>query len=276
MKKITILAALLLSLSPMAKAEREILVIAQVEDTLKVSHAQHFWDSLNYVRDTKSRFLGMNEALRLFLNSNPQASVVYITLSQELVAGQMQIEFLRKNNFPPGTFFSYPPTEEVGLRLETLRTIMKSVQPKRVLLLGHNGGLDIEVYDTLVNEYPSIEFLSYLHMVYSTYTETEIGKLLRRGQVGYVTAVEWLLDLEQKKLISTQSLKDFAQTFIPRIMNEKTGLGKTRLPSQPEEIAIPAFVNCENFRWRWELTEELDFIAPLKSFLLGRCTVSGV
>jgi hypothetical protein len=241
------------------------LVIADVDDTLKITHSQSFWDSLNYVQDTSSRFMGMEDVFKILAAPPTQASFVYLAQPQELLAGRVQSEFLNLNHFPQGLVVHGRADDGVELRLQTLSNILKSQPTDRVILVGNNGGFDAEVFSRLVQQFPKIHFLTYVHVVYSTNADTEVGKTVLDGQTGYVTAVEMLLDLDQNQVVSLVSVRPLMNSLITRILVD------TKTPAPGKDRAIPNFVNCENFYWKWDLTTVYSFAAPLKDYLADRC-----
>jgi hypothetical protein len=249
------------------------LVLVAVEDTLKVSHSQNFWDSLNYNQNADIRFLGMNEVLKLMVKKNPGLTLVYLTQPPELEVGRVQLEFLKKNDYPPGQLVNYGNHVAVSERLPVLRDLIKANKPDTLVLLGHNGGTDVDVYFQLAREFSAAAGVSagasavvkpYLHVVYSTNSENEVGKALQPGQTGFVTAVELLVDMQKNQLVDDAETKTLAQALLPRILSEQATSG---LP----EVAIPSFVDCDNFLWNWELPVGFEFVEPLKQYLSNRC-----
>ncbi|MBC7371782.1 MAG: hypothetical protein H7326_09460 [Bdellovibrionaceae bacterium] len=240
------------------------LIIAEVEDTLKIAHMQSFWDALNYVQDTESRFLGMNEVLQLLAKSPISANFVYSIQPLELLAGRVQAEFLTKNKFPRGQIVPHRSSDDVDIRAQYLRESILQHNPTQVILIGHNGGIDTEVFAQLKRDFPKIHFYVYIHLVYSTNAEVEVGRSLEDGQTGFVTAVELLLDLNRQSLVGDAALKDLSAQLLPRILAETS-------VSTEKEKAIPVFVNCQNFYWGWDLTGKFSFASPLKDYLTARC-----
>ncbi len=267
MKIVTIFISLYLGYNSTCIAvstAHKLMVVANVEDTLKVAHSQNFWDSLNYVHDSESRFLGMNGVLKLLLDHNPSTSLIYLLEPQELLAGPVQLEFLKKNDFPRGYSISYRKNSDFESRLDILRNAVQVIKPTRVVLIGHNGGVDIEAYQTLSREFPEIIFHQYIHILYSPNSESEVGKFLSPSQRGYITAIELLLDLRQNNLVDWENSLDFSMRLQDQVLSEEG-------PVAVKEIAIPSFARCDSFLWTWEISGELSFFTPLKDYLSNRC-----
>lgn len=240
------------------------LVIIHVEDTLKLSHALNFWDSLNYSRDSKRRFIGMNAALSLLERKNPRMSFVYLTQGAALLAGKTEQEFVKNNSFPKGLFADYSSLSIKEDRLLVLEKLIRSANPTRVILMSHNGGPDLDIFHELVAKFRHVTFMPYAHMVYSS-SSSEFGSFPYSEQTGYVTAVELLVDWQQKGLLDYSEALKLSQALIPRIVAE------TAETVGVLEYAVPNFMNCDNFQWRWAVDKDYSFLAPLHEYLINRC-----
>lgn len=247
-----------------AVARESMLVIANVEDTLKISHVQNFWDSLNYDTNNRKRYMGMIEALNVFANSNPSARFVYLTRGTELVAGKVEREFLLNKKFPRGEFKDFNKGPSSATRLADLRKLIQQSGAKKVIVLTHNGASDPVVFNTLAGEFKDVTFYQYIHVVYSTSAVTEIGTELFPNQTGYVTSVELLVDWQQKGFMDVTEAVKFASSLVGRITTENS-----EVPS--DEYAIPSFVNCDDFQWRWPVDGDFKVLAPLREHLAHRC-----
>lgn len=241
------------------------LVLVHVEDTLKISHVENFWDSLNYNRDTKKKYLGMASALNILAHTNPNFHFVYLTQDPDLVLGKIEREFVQKNGFPGGEFKTYNSTGGADLPIATLGSIIALGKYQRVIILGHNGGLDTKVFNQVaINFSNGVLVLPYVHIVYSTSSTTEVGNVLFPEQTGFVTSVELMLDWQQKGLVKAADALKFVTATSAQVINENTNATK-------DEYAVPSFVNCDDFQWKWDLGGELAFLSPFRDYLINRC-----
>jgi hypothetical protein len=241
------------------------LVISQIVDTLKLAHIQNFWDSLNYNTDTKQGFIGMNMALSQLAHKCPANVIVYLTQGSELLAGKAEREFIKNNHFPRGKFTTYSTVLSKEGRADILRNLIKGTDPGQVVLISHNGGVDSEVFHALAAEYKDLPFMQYFHLVYSTNSPSEVGRFLFSEQTGYVTAVELMVDWQLKGLTDFTETELITRSLIPRIVLEDPDA------SGISEYAVPRFVNCDDFQWRWSVENDYSFLAPLRTHLVDRC-----
>ncbi len=244
---------------------RQGLVVINVEDTLKIAHIQNFWDSLNYNTNTQKRFMGMVSALQILARNNPGFQFVYLTRPPELVAGKVERQFVVENGFPRGEFQSYAIDSTAETREGVLREIIRRSTVKRVILIGHNGGPDPQVFQAIAKEFQNIQFYQYLHLVYSTSSSSELGMALFPEQTGYVTAAELVVDWQIHQLTDPVESLKFVTTMVDRVIAED--------PEAPraDVYAIPAFVNCADFQWRWTTEGDFKVLVPLREHLMNRC-----
>jgi hypothetical protein len=146
-----------------------------------------------------------------------------------------------------------------------LRDILSGTLAKNVILMGHNGGLDPQVFQNVANEFKKIQFYQYLHLVYSTSAVSELGTVLFPSQTGYVTAAELVLDWQNHQLVGLTETVKFVTTMVDRVLAEDPQA------SRMEEYAIPSFVNCDDFQWRWSTEGDFKVLAPLREHLMNRC-----
>ncbi|HEY8271947.1 MAG TPA: phosphatase domain-containing protein [Pseudobdellovibrionaceae bacterium] len=257
--------AFVLSFSVQVMARERTLVIVQVEDTLKLSHVQNFWDSLNYNTDTKQRFIGMNAALSELARKNAASTFAYLTQGPEMAAGEAEMEFISVNGFPRGQFVPYSNNADRDTQMKVLRKLIKTSNPARVILMSHNGGLDPEIFHGIAMEFKDIYFLQYLHVIYSITSPTEMGSSLFLEQTGFVTAVELLVDWQLKGLVGLKETITLAQLLIPKIVYEN--LDSPGIV----EYGVPRFVNCDDFQWKWVAKNDYSFLVSLRDHLIERC-----
>lgn len=248
--------------------ETDTLIITTVEDTLKISHIRNFWDSLNYTGSTRKGFLGMKEVFGIVENENRDFHFVYLTQSPELVSGKNEQEFLKKSSFPRGVNVVYSSNATVESRVRLIKQIFQNHRPKNVIFLSHNGSQDVVVFHELWREFPEINILTYIHFIYSPSSVSEVGSVLFPEQNSFVTPVELLLDLQLQGIASSSKAMATMKFLQERILTEDAKV------IGGYEVAIPSFVNCEGFQWRWSLDEEYQFLTSLRDLLEKRCQPS--
>lgn len=241
------------------------LVVVNIEDTLKVSHVQHFWDSLNYNNDTKKKFLGMEGALNLLLQQDSATQFYYLAQGPELMAGLAEREFIKRNDFPKGRFLRYRRHSSSGERLGLLRSLMEQTKPTQVIVISHNGGPDPEVFNDLASEFSEIAFKQYFHIVYSTSSLTELGSGLFPYQIGYVTAAELVADWRMRELTRPAQSLRFSRDLVKKVLGSGQGVG------QGSELVTPDFLLCDDFQWIWPTAGDYQYLTALRDYLRNRC-----
>lgn len=273
---IGILVLSLFAGSLVSAASIKVLVISDVDDTLKVSHILNPIRATARVANFSAHFTGMSELFQL-LQQQPQTMTRFIYLSNAPadIAGYATLlnahqRFLRHHNFPVGTLSLRDDLFDRNHKITEIRKLVSSEKPDAVIFLGDNGERDTEIYETAVLEFQGrgTKFITFIHQLYKVKPAfsdglffAEIGKELRPGQVGFVTAVEIALELEKQGMLNTQSLQWIIDNLAPYIARETIFE-----PDTFGSITFPSFKKCQNFVWRWPLTVELQsLVQKIKS-----------
>ncbi|MBC7742134.1 MAG: DUF2183 domain-containing protein [Bdellovibrionaceae bacterium] len=254
-------------------ASSKVLLISDVDDTLKVSHVLYTTDMLARATDFKTPFAGMSQLYQLIINSDPANVVVYISNAQESILGspimrQSHERFLAYNQFPKGELILKQNASIAENKLTKIRQQLIKEKPDQVIFVGDNGESDAEIYHqiTLENKNSNIYFTTFIHQLYSAKSSKlfgEQGKRLAPEQIGFVTPVEVALELQRENILSQQSVAWMIQNIAGLIASEprfKTDSGRP--------LTFPTYVNCRDFTWRWDVTTELQ---PLVQKLKQRC-----
>lgn len=243
------------------------LVVSDVDDTIKLAHVRDYGDAVSYALDDESRFLGMSSLYFQILRDQPESEIVYLSKAPAWAMEKTHRRFLDNGEFPHGQYIPRSDYDEDVHKLKTLRTLLSEIKPDKVILFGDNGEQDADVYAQIVNEYSGkgIEFYQFIHIVYSRNTFMERGAVLHDGQVGFVTPIEVALELEKKYILRFSSVQEIIKTLTPEILKQKFIEAKG-------VVAIPYFMNCSDFVWKWD--DRLNQFAPLaelKLRLAKRC-----
>ncbi len=269
-----LVAALIPLISSGALAgQKKVLIISDIDDTIKVSHILSTAGKISRAADITTPFLGMPQLYQLIINENVQTTkIVYLSNAPETIAGIPALKyshqtFLSYNHFPYGILDMRESLFEQDHKIKEIRRLLQNEKPDVVIMIGDNGERDTEVYYQATQEFKNKlnapVMLTFIHQLYSSHIPVyqpnvlaEQGKVLKPGQIGYLTPIEIALSLNQKKLLKDSSV-DWLTTYIsPRIVDEDTFKWDGLKP-----IAFPAFTNCSDFKWTYRtqfMTLELE------------------
>lgn len=249
-------------------AQAKVLLISDVDDTLKHANVLNPSGVARYAFDTTSRFTGMSELYNLLLQDQTEIEFVYLSAAPSYVMGRSHRAFLANAEFPQGDYFPRDWGSVESHKLHKIREIINQRRPKQVILVGDNGNSDTEIYAQIVQEYSDwgIEFYQFIRVAYSTESTAEIGKPVLPDQVGYVTPIEIALVLHKNQILKGSSLEWIFNNTIPAILAEpKDDRGRGSL-------TFPSYINCRQYKWRWDEYRGVHpFIADLDTRINGRC-----
>lgn len=273
MKHVLTLIPLLFSIQTYSKT----LVISDIDDTIKVSHILSTSGKLSRAADVTTPFTGMAQLFRLILNQDfSQAKIVYLSNAPKEVAGIPALElshrtFLSFNKFPVGEIDLRADIFDKNHKVTEIRRLINLERPDLLILVGDNGERDASIYHQIFLEYAhQIKITTFIHQLYALKAPfykpdflAEIGVDIYPEQIGFVTPIEIAVELNQKNLLDQKSLDWMIKNISPYIVKENRikwdGLSS---------ITFPSFKKCSQFKWKWDLTEELK---PIYQKIASSC-----
>lgn len=248
-------------------AGKKVLLISDIDDTIKVSHVLSKMSAVSRAADITTPFTGMSQLYQLIVNENPDTTkVVYLSNAPAEIAGIPAIKFshenfLKFNNFPTGEVDLKASIFEENHKIKEIRRLINEQMPDLVILVGDNGERDMEFYHQAVKDYASfseIKMISFIHQLYDTKAPfylpnyfAEIGKEIYPEQTGFVTPIEIALELQKQGELSQESVDWMIENVSPYIVAED-GLKWDGL----KPLTFPSFAKCSNFVWKWEVTKK--------------------
>lgn len=257
MKKL-FLVTLFFAINVLAQAKERILLISDIDDTIKVSHVISYksWSPSVLFRtwDSNTPFAGMASLYQLVLNENPGVNkVAYLSNAPSKDTGVEYLQnsheaFLRNNKFPQGQLILRDVIFDSDHKNKTIRKLVAEHNPTLVMMVGDNGEKDVDVYEQARQELEEqgIKSVIYIHQLYSSRDKDEVGKTLHLGQIGYATSVEVALDLHQKGLMAEAQMAWMYEKVIPYILSVRNNFFDVLT-----SISFPSFKKCKDFRWVW-------------------------
>ena len=249
---------------------RKVLLISDIDDTIKVSHVL---DKVDQVKRSvvKVPFAGMAQLYQSIINQNPNSTfMAYVSNAPQKIAGLpvMQVshkKFLTENSFPKGVLLLREKLSDKSHKINAIRQLIQSEHPELVILIGDNGENDTSIYAQMTTELKmrGIESVTYIHQLYSSKSSKEVGKKILFAQTGFVTPFEIALDLKNKELLDQNSLNWMTDHIMPYLLNEKTNdLERGRA------VTFPFYKNCSDFVWSVRVPTEL---AKLTEIINKKC-----
>lgn len=261
-------AFLTIGLTVKAYANR-LLVISDIDDTIKVSHILSNSGKVSRASDVTTPFRGMAELYRAIIQENQQnRRVVYLSNAPATIAGIPALmishkTFLSFNEFPYGEVELRENIFDKNHKINTIRRLIYEEKPDTVILFGDNGERDPEVYHQAYLEFGNkVKMITFIHQMYLTKAPfyipdyfAELGMKVFPEQNAFVTPVEISLELKNQQIITESSYNDFIENLIPQIVDESFLKWDGLKP-----LTFPRFKKCSEFVWKWKLTPELNML----------------
>lgn len=225
----------------------EILVVSDIDDTIKLSHVLKTRSAIVRARDANSWFLGMNSLYQLINNDNPSIHFAYISAAPEFALEGIHKQLLQNGQFPLGDYIARTDfVSSLNHKLNAIRELLNSRKPRKVIFIGDNGEKDPVVYNQISQEFKDqgIQFYTYIRMVYSKSNPEYADELqpIYPGQFVFVTPVELGVSLRQQSLISDASTEWLVDKLTDFILGETT-------TSRFGVLAFPSFLDCRGYQW---------------------------
>lgn len=235
----------------------QVVVVSDVDDTIKVSHVLDTWDSFRRAYQTEA-FWQMPELYRE-IDKNA-VEFFYVSNAPKGLMEGSHTNFLNVNNFAPGPLLLPSFSEREGHKIRQIEKIILEQNPRILILIGDNGEKDPEFYEYITQKYRS-PFMDILTFIRIDYNYEEEGAPLRPGQKSFVTAGEVALQLHRWGLLSDQSL----ETLLVNSLNRPGTEWEIReLFFEGASLGLPDWVDCR--KHQVDLSD-FYFFSPLVSEL---------
>lgn len=260
MNKLFVILGLFLSMSAQAK----ILVVADIDDTLKVTNVRSKAGAGSSFFDDGSLFKGMPEVFQALQASYSDIEFHYVSLAPRILMGEQHEDFIKENHFPLTALHTNPNfKQDPDYKQKTIRALLNEKKPDFVIYFGDNGQFDTVVYRQMNQEFKNIPEVTYIHEVYSTKGADILPTL--PGQVGFVTAFEVTIDLITKNLLPASVYPKMEKLVY-------TALKKDDGDEHFGRMMYPHWMDCRDFKWQWNMTKETPQYKFIKQDILNRCT----
>lgn len=249
-------------------AKSRVLVISDIDDTIKISHIHSKTDSAANAFFNYKSFLGMPELYDLILQ-NSDANIYYVSNAPTFLMHSNHAKFLKKFNYPQSNnLITRDNSNDNQFKVKTILNLVQAEGPETLILIGDNGEADPQtinkVMESLKNS--STKVISFIHFLYSKTIEG--GKLppLPEGIHPYITPIEIALYLTLENLFTQQVFTNFSQDLTPKILASEKAKGASTL-------TFPKWMACSGFSWNHpSFQNEPESIKDLKIYVTQKCS----
>lgn len=244
--------AVLCVLIGFSSAQAKTLLISDMDDTLKVANVQNILAAALHAFDDRTRFVGMAE-LYQDLAKYSQVEIAYVSRAPEFLLKGTHLRFLQNGGFPEG-FYTGRKNEDLsgdirgdGFKPAAIMALVQEVRPSKVILVGDNGERDPAVYDLVARELRSqgIEVHQFIRVLYAEAPTQDFVVPLMQDQVGFVTPVEIVLELERAGIVETSVADDMVAYLSRKLIKPEGQVSK-------DEVMFAYFQVCSDYFYDWK------------------------
>ena len=240
-------------------ASAKVILISDIDDTIKLANIPSLVGSASYALDGESRFAGM-AALYTLLSQQPQSSgIYYISNAPSWLMEKTHLDFLKTGRFPQGSYIGRTEDGPADHKLNRMREILRKEKPTQVIFFGDNTENDPLFYSMIQTEFAhqGIEFTTFIRLVTS--------QPVQPRQVAFVTPVEVALTLKDKNLIDHASVCWVIDNILPFIVEQRNVIDKGI-------VSFPSYVKCSDFKWNWDKDiQTFPTLMELKKRIQQKC-----
>ncbi len=238
----------------------KIMVISDIDDTLKVASSRNKFEFLTLMNST-TQYTGMSELFKaLGMSWGTQIQFAYVTNAPIYIESSRKI-FLATNNFRDGSVYYNTKYPDQTHKVTAIRQILTENKPTHVIFLGDNAERDPQVYQQISQEYKSqgIQIFTFIHRLFKDQGVVDFSQ-----NFSYITSVEVAQKLRMENLLAEKDYQDFFSLVIPQIETEIDQNQSLIKNSQ----AFPQFMICTDFKWSLPFESHLS---KIQNYLLKRC-----
>lgn len=197
----------------LAQVRLKVLVVSDVDDTLKESYVLNRVEVVKRATRTEPAmaFPGIAKAFRAIdrdlRDRGHEVRYAYVSSAPAQIMTRFHAEFLQRSRFPQGTLDLRPLWDSEDYKVSTIRSIIGFHRPDFVLMIGDHSEKDPRVYSRIGEELRSarIPFLTFIRQVYGP---EENPASFEAGQYAFVSTAEFALGLYDAGILAASSLRD--------------------------------------------------------------------
>lgn len=248
------------------QAKSKVLLVSDVDDTIKLSHVRDKIDNVSNAFINYKSFTGMSDLYHA-IASHSGTNIFYVSNAPSFVMKSKHSRFLRQFNFPHyQNLKTRDNIKDPQFKTKTILDLVAQESPDVLILIGDNGEQDPWTFNNvrMALKDSTIQVLTFVHWVYSNGGEGGAVEPLSPEDVAFVTPVEIALHLQQERILSQEAFYEFSRFLIPQILSEQNKRSKKQM--------FPVWKNCSEYQWNSPSVEDpLGDIEALKIFISERC-----
>lgn len=154
-----------------AKAEsssaQKVLVISDVDDTIKISYVRSKMEMVSFAAFSDSLFYGMNQVYQNLEKVMP-AKFVYLSNGWTPTVEEVHQRLIQNFNFPEGEYLSRDNPLNKDFKFESISRLIEQEKPTLLIMVGDNGERDPVTYHRIERAFANrgIQFHTFIHKVY--------------------------------------------------------------------------------------------------------------
>lgn len=236
MKKLLISLSFLFFVAQATNAT--LLVVSDIDDTLKVAHIKDKTDRIATAFRTSNVFLGMSDIMDKIKLNNKNAKIFYLSNAPEFLMKGSHNKFINDNRFPSdGVILKPKGASSETHKAESLVKLIDDNSPSTVILIGDNGEHDVYFYSDIVKKYPHIKFITFIRVAYDLKLD-EANPTYEQN--GFISPFEIADVLRVENIIDQNSLREIYKEHAKPFLDEK----KTK---KNGPLYIPKWLSCKGF-----------------------------
>lgn len=276
----TLCLALFAAPTVSAQQTRPTILVSDIDDTLKIVNVPTKIEAAYLAFQTKADFYGMSDLYQA-LKESQEIDFIYLSNAPESLMDKTHREFLHASGFPAGSYLPKPGFFTKNHKLNSLRKIIETQKPSRLILIGDNGEQDPEVYHQIQTEYANsdLQIYQFIRIAFpsqlsSTPKVPLTNENLFESQIGFVTPIDIMFPLIQAHIlpeVAGQALySKFEFTLLKQEQSQHLDTD-LELIEQDQPIAYPYFIECKDYVWKWDEILFPMSLEPLKKKMISLC-----
>ncbi|MCB0369662.1 MAG: DUF2183 domain-containing protein [Bdellovibrionales bacterium] len=212
------ISAVLISWTSMAFANQKIVLISDVDDTIKISDVRYLYDKVSFSVFKDSLFFGMNlvyQAIAQKDSESVSSEFHYVSNGWKPTVEESHGAILNDFKFPDAHNYRPRNLKEVLTKVShkenQIQSIVNQEQPDVLILVGDNGEKDPKTYHEMAKkikkQYESegreVKIYTYIHIVYEPKNKQTLD--LMPDQIPFSNAAELAVELAERGLIKGTS-----------------------------------------------------------------------